>query len=163
MGSRSQRLGLLYGVHSIFAAGLNPNKPTYPPQKIKQSQDRGDCDGSSNCCINTVQVYGQEKYLVLREIPITRVSDPLQPHEVNCDVACLVYDVSASRSFEYIARIYIVSFSYCNVNLSAVKLCLHGSNKASGNILREVAIRWLSKHHRGSSKPADFLDWTNHR
>lgn len=66
-----------------------------------------------NCCINTVLVYGQEKYLVLKEIPITRVSDPLQPHEVNCDVACLVYDVGACRSFEYIARIYIVSiFSY---------------------------------------------------
>lgn len=59
-------------------------------------------------------MYGQEKYLVLKEIPITRVSDPLQPHEVNCDVACLVYDVAASRSFEYIARIYIVSIVFNN-------------------------------------------------
>jgi hypothetical protein len=79
-------------------------------QKIKpHAHERGDGQSSENCCINTVLVYGQEKYLVLREIPITRVSDPLQPHEVNCDVACLVYDTAASRSFEYIARIYIVS------------------------------------------------------
>lgn len=80
-------------------------------QKIKpHSQERGDGNITENCCINTVLVYGQEKYLVLKEIPISRVSDPLQPHEVNCDVACLVYDVAASRSFEYIARIYIVSY-----------------------------------------------------
>lgn len=80
-------------------------------QKIKpHSHERGDGNSPENtCCINTIHVYGQEKYLILKEIPITRVSDPLQPHEVNCDVACLVYDVAASRSFEYIARIYIVS------------------------------------------------------
>ncbi|CAF4771378.1 unnamed protein product [Pieris macdunnoughi] len=86
-------------------------------KRIKpHTNERGDahsCD--SNCCINTVQVYGQEKYLVLREIAITRVSDPLQPHEVNCDVACLVYDLTASRSFEYIARIYIKYFAESHI------------------------------------------------
>lgn len=82
-------------------------------QKIKShGNERGDSNNIENSCINTVLVYGQEKYLVLKEIPITRVSDPLQPHEVNCDVACLVYDVAATRSFEYIARIYIVSLSF---------------------------------------------------
>ncbi|XP_023947993.2 mitochondrial Rho GTPase isoform X2 [Bicyclus anynana] len=86
-------------------------------KKIKpHSQERGD-GGSpeSGSCINTVLVYGQEKYLVLREVPIARVSDPLQPHEVNCDVACLVYDVTASRSFEYIARIYIKYFAESHI------------------------------------------------
>ncbi|XP_047509792.1 mitochondrial Rho GTPase isoform X1 [Pieris napi] len=86
-------------------------------KRIKpHTNERGDahsCD--SNSCINTVQVYGQEKYLVLREIAITRVSDPLQPHEVNCDVACLVYDLTASRSFEYIARIYIKYFAESHI------------------------------------------------
>ncbi|CAH2264046.1 mitochondrial Rho GTPase isoform X1 [Pararge aegeria] len=86
-------------------------------KKIKpHSHERGDGSSTeSNCCINTVLVYGQEKYLVLKEIPITRVSDPLQPHEVNCDVACLVYDVTASRSFEYIARIYIKYFAESHI------------------------------------------------
>ncbi|XP_073943930.1 mitochondrial Rho GTPase isoform X1 [Choristoneura fumiferana] len=85
-------------------------------KKIKPStHERGGGDCTDNCCINTVQVYGQEKSLVLKEIPITRVSDPLEPHEVNCDVACLVYDVSASRSFEYIARIYIKYFAESHI------------------------------------------------
>lgn len=56
-------------------------------------------------------MYGQEKYLVLRDIDVRQVLDPLQPQEVHCDVACLVYDVSNSRSFEYIARIYVKYFA----------------------------------------------------
>lgn len=47
--------------------------------------------------------------MVLKEVDIKNVSDPLMPHEVQCDVACLMYDVSNPKSFEYIARIYIVS------------------------------------------------------
>lgn len=61
----------------------------------------------SNYCVNTVQIYGQDKHLVLRDINLNQVLDPLQPHEVNCDVACLVYDVNNSSSFEFIARIFI--------------------------------------------------------
>lgn len=49
--------------------------------------------------------------MVLRDINVRNVSDPLLPHEVQCDVACLVYDVNNPKSFEYIARIYIVSLS----------------------------------------------------
>lgn len=47
--------------------------------------------------------------MVLRDINVRNVSDPLLPHEVQCDVACLVYDINNPKSFEYIARIYIVS------------------------------------------------------
>lgn len=60
--------------------------------------------------INTVQVYGQEKFLILKDIDITNVREPLSPSDVNCDVACLVYDVSNSRSFEYIAKVYLKYF-----------------------------------------------------
>ena len=59
--------------------------------------------------INTLQVYGQEKYLVLHDIDVHNITDALMPNEVQCDVACLVYDVSNSKSFEYVARIYLVS------------------------------------------------------
>lgn len=30
------------------------------------------------------------------------------PSDVNCDVACLVYDSSHMRSFEYVAKVYLV-------------------------------------------------------
>ncbi|CAG2065301.1 unnamed protein product, partial [Timema podura] len=63
--------------------------------------------GNPQCTVNCVQVYGQEKYLVLRDIDVRNVSDPLMPSEVQCDVACLVYDISNPKSFEYSARIYL--------------------------------------------------------
>ncbi|CAG4910575.1 unnamed protein product [Colias eurytheme] len=105
-------------------------------KKIKpHSNERGDgYSTENNCCINTVLVYGQEKYLVLKEIPITRVSDPLQPHEVNCDVACLVYDVTASRSFEFIARIYIKYFAESHIPVLIV------GTKGDGMITRQEYI-----------------------
>jgi len=53
--------------------------------------------------------------MVLRDINIRSVSDPLLPSEVQCDVACLVYDINNPKSFEYIARIYIVSCAFCQV------------------------------------------------
>lgn len=69
--------------------------------------------GTPTCTVNVVQVYGQEKIMVLRDINVRNVSDPLLPHEVQCDVACLVYDTNNAKSFEYIARIYIVSVIGC--------------------------------------------------
>lgn len=70
-----------------------------------------DFRGSNPFCINTVQVYGQEKYIILRDIDVKQVLDPLQPSEVHCDVACLVYDINDPKSFEYIARVYIKYFA----------------------------------------------------
>jgi len=67
-------------------------------------------EGRPQCTVNAVQVYGQEKYLVLRDIDVRNISEPLQPSEVQCDVACLVYDVSNPKSFEYTARIYLKYF-----------------------------------------------------
>ncbi|XP_067632148.1 mitochondrial Rho GTPase isoform X4 [Eurosta solidaginis] len=71
-------------------------------------------------CINTVQVYGQEKHLILRDIDVKHALDPLQPQEVNCDVACLVYDSSNPRSFEYIARIYIKYYAESKIPVMIV-------------------------------------------
>jgi Ras family protein T1 len=59
--------------------------------------------------INTIQVYGQEKYLVLQDIDVKSLTDVLSPTELTCDVACLVYDISNPRSFEFVARIFLVS------------------------------------------------------
>ena len=38
------------------------------------------------------------------------VSDGLMPSEVSCDVCCLVYDASNPRSFEFVARIFLVRY-----------------------------------------------------
>jgi Ras family protein T1 len=69
--------------------------------------------GNPQCTVNAVHVYGQEKYLVLRDIDVRNVAEPLQPSEVQCDVACLVYDTSSPKSFEYVARIFLVSDVSC--------------------------------------------------
>jgi len=57
--------------------------------------------------VNMVQVYGQEKYLIMQDIDLNRVLDVLPTSEVVCDVACLVYDASDSKSFEFVARTYL--------------------------------------------------------
>lgn len=71
-------------------------------------------------CVNTVQVYGQEKHLILRDIDVKNPLDSLQPQEVNCDVACLVYDNSNPRSFEYVARIYIKYYAESKIPVMIV-------------------------------------------
>lgn len=60
--------------------------------------------------VNVVHVYGQEKFLLMKEIEVRSMSDPLTPADVKCDVACLVYDSTNPKSFEYVARIYLVSW-----------------------------------------------------
>lgn len=67
---------------------------------------------SSHITVNTVHVYGQEKTIILRDINILNVQDALTPAQIQCDVAALVYDANNPKSFEYIARIYIVSKFY---------------------------------------------------
>nr|ALG00086.1 Rho GTPase [Azumapecten farreri]ALG00104.1 Rho GTPase [Azumapecten farreri] len=63
----------------------------------------------SSFTINTVQVYGQEKYLLLHEVDVS-LCDMLNPTEMNCDVACLVYDSTNPRSFDFCARMYLKHF-----------------------------------------------------
>lgn len=65
---------------------------------------------NSHVTVNTIHVYGQEKTIILRDINILSVQDTLTPAQIQCDVAALVYDASNPKSFEFIARIYIVSF-----------------------------------------------------
>jgi len=58
-----------------------------------------------------VQVYGQERYLLLRDIDVHAVTDTLLPSEAQCDVVCLVYDAADPRSFEYVGRVYLKYFA----------------------------------------------------
>uniref|UniRef100_A0A8C9F3W8 Mitochondrial Rho GTPase n=1 Tax=Pavo cristatus TaxID=9049 RepID=A0A8C9F3W8_PAVCR len=54
--------------------------------------------------INTVQVNGQEKYLILHEV--SAETQLTKPSDAACDVACLIYDLSDPKSFSYCASIY---------------------------------------------------------
>ncbi|XP_048847309.1 mitochondrial Rho GTPase 1-A isoform X2 [Brienomyrus brachyistius] len=54
--------------------------------------------------ISTAYVYGQEKYLLLHEV--LPDAEFLSETDLSCDVACLLYDVSNPRSFEFCARLY---------------------------------------------------------
>ncbi|KAM4820156.1 mitochondrial Rho GTPase 2 [Thomomys bottae] len=54
--------------------------------------------------IDTVQVNGQEKYLILCEVSAdSLLTDSLDP---TCDVACLMFDGSDPRSFAHCASVY---------------------------------------------------------
>ncbi|XP_064323222.1 mitochondrial Rho GTPase 1 isoform X2 [Phalacrocorax carbo] len=68
---------------------------------IRQRQIRK--EHKSYYAINTVYVYGQEKYLLLHDVSD---SEFLTDAETICDAVCLVYDVSNPKSFEYCARIF---------------------------------------------------------
>ncbi|POI33476.1 hypothetical protein CIB84_002771 [Bambusicola thoracicus] len=68
---------------------------------MRQRQIRA--EHKSYYAINTVYVYGQEKYLLLHDVSD---SEFLTDAETICDVVCLVYDVSNPKSFEYCVRIF---------------------------------------------------------
>ncbi|XP_044734713.1 mitochondrial Rho GTPase isoform X2 [Chrysoperla carnea] len=78
-------------------------------------------EGNPQCTINTVQVYGQEKYLIMRDIDVRNVTDPLLPNEVVCDVACLVFDQNNPKSFEYVARIFVKYFAESKIPVLMVQ------------------------------------------
>jgi Ras family protein T1 len=66
-------------------------------------------DHFSRVAISLVPVYGQERYLVLKEIDMG-LADILSGDELSCDVVCLLYDVTNPKSFEYCARMYMQYF-----------------------------------------------------
>jgi len=68
-----------------------------------------------NFSVSPVPVYGQEKYLVIREVDIFTLTDKLTEPDLFCDVVCLTYDLTNPHSFEYIAPIYLKHFSDCRL------------------------------------------------
>ncbi|OTF74822.1 hypothetical protein BLA29_006373, partial [Euroglyphus maynei] len=60
--------------------------------------------------INTITVYGQKKYLIIREIDVLNVNTLLKTPELFCDVCCLMFDQSDSSSFQVIAKTYMKNF-----------------------------------------------------
>ncbi|XP_063149642.1 mitochondrial Rho GTPase 1 isoform X3 [Candoia aspera] len=94
-------------------------------------------DHKSYYAINTVYVYGQEKYLLLHNVC---ESDFLCDTEIMCDVVCLVYDVSNPKSFEYCARMFKQHFMDSRIPCLVI---------AAKSDLHEVRQEY-------STSPADF-------
>jgi len=84
--------------------------------------------------VNSVTVYGQQKYLVLLDTDINTATDCLNPQQTGCDVICLVYDCSNPRSFEYCARIYLRYFSTTQLPVLVV------ANKSDQGVVRQDYI-----------------------
>lgn len=102
-------------------------------RSLEEVQDIPD-DRLPRHMISTLQVYGQEKYLVLHDIDVHNITDALMPNEVQCDVACLVYDMSNPKSFEYVARIYLKYFSETSIPVLFV------ANKSDMSAVRQDYI-----------------------
>ncbi len=110
---------------------------------------------------NMVQVYGQEKYLVMQgtyitskllhrqinfnfnyffvsilDIDLQRVVDFLPTNEVLCDVACLVYDASDSRSFEFVARTYLNYYA-----TQKIPVLIVGNKSDCGDVMQDYIIQ----------------------
>jgi len=91
-------------------------------------------DEKPKSLVNSVIVYGQQKYLVMMDADVLAASDGLNSTQTNCDVICLVYDASNSRSFEYCARIYLRYFSTTQVPVLVV------ANKSDRGVVRQDYI-----------------------
>lgn len=88
----------------------------------KQFEDSGSLEPTHphHCTINTTTVYGQEKYLILREIAVRDEIPVLLPVDVDCDVACLMFDSSRGDTFKYIASLYVKYFSTSKIPVMLV-------------------------------------------
>jgi Ras family protein T1 len=86
--------------------------------------------------VNMVQVYGQEKYLVMQDIDLNRVLDILPTTEVMCDVACLVYDSSDPKSFEFVARTYLNYYATLKIPVLIV-----GNKSDLGEVMQDYILQ----------------------
>ena len=58
--------------------------------------------------VNSVEIRGSEKYLVLTEVPVSRDHEFLTKQKLDaCDVICFLYDSSDANSFSYIAKLRV--------------------------------------------------------
>ena len=88
-------------VYAINSVGPNSQQPSLNTSALGAASSS---QLPPNFGVNSLMIYGQEKYLICREVDIFSLSDKLTEPELMCDVVCLMYDLSCPRSFEYIAR-----------------------------------------------------------
>ncbi|XP_020292187.1 mitochondrial Rho GTPase isoform X5 [Pseudomyrmex gracilis] len=69
-----------------------------------------------------------------------KLEDALTPAEIQCDAAALVYDASNSKSFEYIARIYIKYFADSKIPVLIIANKSDLSEVKQGYLLQPTAF-----------------------
>lgn len=52
----------------------------------------------------------------MKDIELGNILDPLEQADLKCDVVCLVYDTVNPKSFEYVARVYLVRAIAINIS-----------------------------------------------
>ncbi|XP_050762034.1 mitochondrial Rho GTPase 2 isoform X5 [Gymnogyps californianus] len=98
---QTQRNVFLCKVLGARGAGKSAFLQAFLGRSLAQRENPGE---PSLYAINTVQVNGQEKYLILYEVSAD--TKFVKPSDAACDVACFIYDLSDPRSFSYCASIY---------------------------------------------------------
>ncbi|XP_020292185.1 mitochondrial Rho GTPase isoform X3 [Pseudomyrmex gracilis] len=112
---------------------------TFIDPKLEKLNDKV-VPSNAHVTVNTVHVYGQEKMIILRDINVLNVQDALTPAEIQCDAAALVYDASNSKSFEYIARIYIKYFADSKIPVLIIANKSDLSEVKQGYLLQPTAF-----------------------
>ncbi|XP_074178849.1 mitochondrial Rho GTPase 2 isoform X2 [Rhinolophus sinicus] len=139
---QTQRNVLLCKVVGARGVGKSSFLQAFLGRALGHQDTREPCQEPAVYTINTVQVNGQEKYLILCEVDADSLlaTAPDAACDVTCDVACLIFDGSDPRSFAFCASIYKRHY------MDGQTPCLFVSSKA--DLPEGVALPGLS--------PAEF-------
>lgn len=101
---QTQRNVLLCNVVGARGVGKSAFLQAFLGRGLRHQDARELCEEPVIYAIDTVQVNGQEKYLILCEVN----ADSLlaSTHDATCDVACLMFDGSDPQSFALCASVY---------------------------------------------------------
>lgn len=101
---QTQRNVLLCNVVGARGVGKSAFLQAFLGRGLRHQDARELCEEPAIYAIDTVQVNGQEKYLILCEVN----ADSLlaSTHDATCDVACLMFDGSDPQSFALCASVY---------------------------------------------------------
>lgn len=90
--------------------------------------------------VNSVEMKGAEKYLVMQEVEPRQVSEILSSKKRldQCDLLCFVYDTSDASSFEYVAALRVS----LHPSLSLIYFCVFLMNNIRKNIKSIIFLRF---------------------
>ncbi|XP_022372629.1 mitochondrial Rho GTPase 2 isoform X5 [Enhydra lutris kenyoni] len=101
---QTQRNVLLCKVVGARGVGKSAFLQAFLGRSLGHQDTREPAEGRATYAINTVQVNGQEKYLILCETSADSLLGTAP--DASCDVACLVFDGSDPGSFALCANVY---------------------------------------------------------
>ncbi|XP_023369561.1 mitochondrial Rho GTPase 2 isoform X2 [Otolemur garnettii] len=101
---QTQRSVLMCKVVGAPGVGKSAFLQAFLGHSLGHQDDIESPEAPSNYAINTVQVNGQQKYLILCEMGTDSLLATLP--DAACDVACLMFDGSDPESFLYCADVY---------------------------------------------------------